>query len=294
MSDDDRKSLTCLKYCAEIAIFICICIIISLSSKDPFESYVIGNLTNYFYTPLNDTTSNESLYNIKKLEFLYKKENSSFNRNFLKRKLKSYSFCGDMKEIFTRNTGKKLSYVFNLNYIVIRRLSIAILVVSLSYIVLYIIIIIFNNLKERIKIEIIDIDKKIKEKEKKQDCPSNTSENMNTSTIPNDKIIEDKKTLENYRRRYELFEKILIPIKIITILVWIAKFVLSLLLYHFIENGDIEKYEDFLDCKGVKDNFFDRFSDIKKLKRVFLAFAILNIIGESLDKCEDCPDLDIK
>ena len=294
MSNDNKISCTNLKYCAELAIFICICIIISLSSKDPFQSYYIGNLTNYFNIPLNDTSSNESLYNIKKLEYLYKKDNSSLNQYFLKRKLKSHSFCGDMKEIFARNIGRKLSYVFNLNYKVIRRLSIAILVVSLSYIVLYIIIIIFNGLQENTRDKINEIFKRIKEKEEKKDCPSNTIENINISTATNDKINDDEKSLENFRRRYGIFKKILIPIKIITILVWIAKFVLSLLLYHFIENGDIEKYEDFLDCKGVKVDFFDRFSDIKKLKRVFLAFAILNIIGESLDKCEEFPDLNKK
>ena len=53
---------------------------------------------------------------------------------------------------------------------------------------------------------------------------------------------------------------------------------------HFIESGDIGKFDDFLDCRNVKEEYFENFDDTFKLKRCFLAFAILNIISESLDK----------
>ena len=35
----------------------------------------------------------------------------------------------------------------------------------------------------------------------------------------------------------------------VSLLSWISKFILFILLFHFIENGDIEKYDDFLDCR---------------------------------------------
>ena len=38
----------------------------------------------------------------------------------------------------------------------------------------------------------------------------------------------------------------------VSMLLWIAKFILFILLFHFIENGDIEKYDDFLDCRHVR------------------------------------------
>ena len=60
-----------------------------------------------------------------------------------------------MQESFARNEGKRLSYIFDLNYQTIRKISIALLVVSLSYVVLYIILIIFFiNAKKKV-IEII-------------------------------------------------------------------------------------------------------------------------------------------
>ena len=40
--------LRVVRYSAEVAIFITVCIIVSLSSKDPFKSHIIGNITNYF------------------------------------------------------------------------------------------------------------------------------------------------------------------------------------------------------------------------------------------------------
>ena len=55
-----------------------------------------------------------------------------------------------MQESFVRNEGKMLSYIFSLNYTVIRRLSIAIHVVTISFIVLDIIV---EVLKKSVDIE---------------------------------------------------------------------------------------------------------------------------------------------
>ena len=64
----------------------------------------------------------------------------------------------------------------------------------------------------------------------------------------------------------------------------VGKFVLFFILLHDIESGDIEKYDDFLDCKIVKEKYFEKFSDINKIRKCFLGFAVINIISESIDK----------
>ena len=77
---------------------------------------------------------------------------------------------------------------------------------------------------------------------------------------------------------------------------WISKFILFFILIYFIENGDIGKYDDFLECNNVKKDFFKQFTDVNKFRKIFFAFTILNIISEVLDKlkeffeiCENSP-----
>ena len=59
-----------------------------------------------------------------------------------------------MRESFVRNEGKKLSYIFDLNYQIIRGFSISIFVVALSYIPLIVLCAVldisFENLEKRI------------------------------------------------------------------------------------------------------------------------------------------------
>ena len=63
--------------------------------------------------------------------------------------------------------------------------------------------------------------------------------------------------------------------------------VLSVLLFFYIEKGDINKYDEFLDCPNVKKKFF-------KQRKCFLAFTIFNLISEFIDKilllCETSDD----
>ena len=40
------KKCSKLKYVADLGMLICICIIVDLSSKDPFDSHIIGNINN--------------------------------------------------------------------------------------------------------------------------------------------------------------------------------------------------------------------------------------------------------
>ena len=145
-----------------------------------------------------------------------------------------------------------------------------------------------DNNFENSNIQINNIENRI-------DTPSEKISQININNIPNDKADVNNvnnvniKPSENALMKIKLCQIFGIISAILALLTWIAKFVLSLILYHFIESGDIEKYNDFLDCRGIKEGFFDRFSDIQKLKKSVLALAILNIIAECLDKIGDCP-----
>ena len=256
------KFIEFLRSLAEIGIFICVFILVSLSSKDPFKSHVIGNMSNYFNNYPEAITSLVNMCICKNETFDHfctEEENikGCFNitseiddfKPLFKRKLESDSFCTDMTESFARNEGRRLSYIFDLNYQAIRKISIALLVVCLAFVFLIVVMMIFYFIFKN-----------------------------------------DRRSDENPWKSLIIFGTVLMYIA------WIAKFVLSLILFHFIEDGDIGKYDSFLDCKNVKENYFEKFDDISKLRRCFLAFAILNIISECLDKAKDlfevCGDPD--
>ncbi len=82
-------------------------------------------------------------------------------------------------------------------------------------------------------------------------------------------------------------EKLLCFLGFLVFVSYVAKFVLSLILYHFIESGDIGKYNDFLDCQNVRKEFFQEFKGVVRLRGTFLAFAVFNIIVESIDKAKE-------
>ena len=258
------KFLKCLDALIQIGIFVCICFLCGLSSKDPFKSHRIGNITNYFKVNynnsnlldvecqcgdaiMNHTCSEEEInQGCKIISF----ENIQIRKN-LRRRLASSSFCGDMYDSFVRNKGRKLSFVFDLNYGIIRGLSIATMIVSLCFFIINAIALCYIK-------EIAELN---------------------------------QKAYDSYYRYSERC-KFFLP-AFISLLLWIAKIVLGLLLFYYIENGDIEKYDDFLDCGLVRKNYFSKFSDVSKLRKCFLAFGIFNLISEILGKIElifDPPD----
>lgn len=156
---------------------------------------------------------------------------SIFNyKKIFKRKLESDSFCDDIYDSFIRNNGRKISYIFDLNYETIYGISIALLIVILIHNILLL------TLWGMILLS-CDI----------------------TRLIPN-------------------------IIGFITILFWIAKFILFILLFHYIENSDIEKYDDFLDCRYVRTKYFKDFTDVEKFRKCFIAFTVLNLLSEIFDK----------
>ena len=248
--------LNTLKFYVEATIFGLVITLCTLSSKDPFKSHIIGDISNYFKILSNtsDSAENVSIIETSLMNPSYMPENISqeyFNNSYdfidikyllkEKRKLASDSFCVDMEESFKRNEGQKLSYIFDLRYQTIRKINIALIIIILSFILLTIAAIIVAIMIKK--------------------------------------------------NRTNCLEILGIIISIMVFFTWIAKFVLSLLLLYFIESSDIGKYDDFLECKNVKVKFFDKFTDVDKLRKIFLAFAVLNIISESIDKANEIFEL---
>lgn len=249
-----KAIICCLSYLRllmESTIFSLVIAIATFSSKDPFKSHVIGDLSKYFKFAPASSNQNESICicNYTTYEHPCTEENilegclnyfpNMVNfKPFVERKLVSSSFCTDMQESFARNEGQKLDYIFNLKYQTIRKISIAFIIVTLSATVLAII-----NLCLACKM-------------------SDGKENRGCEFV------------------FSL-------ITILILLAWIGQFVLFIILIRFIESGDIGKYDDFLECKNVNAEFFEQFNDIKKLREIYISFIVLNIISQSLDRILD-------
>ena len=252
-----------LKFLTEFACFICICIICSLSRKNPFEIHTIGDLDSYFNDVVNTSnittiSSNNIIYDnsinkrfIKMLSQNRHKNISSsekiLNRKVFLRRLVSTSFCLDIRDDFEKFKGSKLSNVFDLNYKKIKNISIANLVTSCVILPTLIPMALFL-----FKVKNGDFD--------------------------------DSSCL-GY-----IFIGVIIFSSSLAALLYIARFILSIILFYFIEKSDIEKFDDFLECKNVKKKNFEKFSDITKLRNCCIAFLILNIIVQGIDKIEKCTD----
>ena len=243
--------LNFIKHLIETIIFSLVIGLCALSSKEPFKSHFIGDITDYFLIVPNASFSVENICICDNITFGHSCTEENILEGCLnnisdiidfkslsKRNLASDSFCIDMQESFIRNKGNKLSYIFNFRYQAIRKISIALTIVFLSFIPLSIIL--------------------------------------------------------SFILKKESNKKKLIIISILILIFYIAKFVLSLILFYFIESGDIGKYNDFLDCKNVRKEFFKQFKDIVRLRQTFLAFGVFNIISEAIDKVKELFENDKK
>ena len=95
-----------LKYLAEVASFICVCFLFSLSKKNPFESHTIGDLSIYFVddpiTPINATYIKQTkAINFKNNLRLLKRYNKLYSKKEIQKKfnlrhLVSRSFCEEI------------------------------------------------------------------------------------------------------------------------------------------------------------------------------------------------------
>ena len=238
-----------------------------LSSGNRLEKHFIGNISDYYYlSPIthspfrkNALSSNEARKCLNKDNNVSKKNVIDFSRNYgggRLRKLESSSFCIDIFESFVRNKDRKLSYIFDLNYNIIRGLSIPIFVVSFFVPISFIVLNINNEklyfvCKKKFKSDVLDLENECKHK-----CPG-----------------------------------VCYAVQYILLIPWVSKFVLSLLLFYYIEKGDIEKYTEFLDCKYVNKDFFKKFDDIEKLVLIFEMFVYLNLISEIINKITDFVEL---
>ena len=255
-----------LFFSLEDVSFVCICIIVSLSKSNPFKSHIIGNIDKYYsyvfsnddiysfknYThdniSINATLLKEKIFNdsdiLQNKNALENINKSSLNisnyKKIFKRKLESSSFCIDMYDSLVRNNGKRLSYIFDLNYETIHGISIALLVVILVF------------------------------------------------------IVSSTTCFIMYICSYDLTRLVPNIIGYITIISFIAKFILFILLFHYIENGDIEKYDDFLDCRYVRTNYFKKFHDIEKFRKCFICFTISNLLSQIFDKINNLLEASIK
>ena len=230
------------KLLIELGNFICICIIVDSSKKNPFDSYSIINLTNYFYdAPGSTIPYNNSLINDTRTEehTLNRKVNISSDLNVKKglflRKLVSESTCLEIRENFEKLRGKTLSSIFDFNFNKIKKLSITILVL---YIILFVFLII-------------------------------------------------NACLINAQIYYRDYKCCVIFYLFIFLLIYGSRFVLFLVLLYFMEKGDIEKYDDFLECPHVKVKFFKSISNINKNRGSFYAFTIMNFLLLGIEKIEN-------
>ena len=100
-----------------------------------------------------------------------------------------------------------------------------------------------------------------------------------------------KEILDKFNESMNENAKLCCIMQYLLLIPWISKFVLSLLLFYYIEKGDIEKYNEFLDCKYVKKDFFKKFDDIEKLVLIFEIFVYLNLISEIINKILDFVEI---
>ena len=243
MASDHISCSICLKglnFLIDLGIFICICILCSLSSSNPLKSHIIGNETNYFVSTLNynfSFTDNSSLDDNDFDNFQGKNKKRQLNSFKTKRfrKLESDSFCTDMQYSFVRNKDKKLSYIFDLKYSLIRKFSFVVIFLSIG---------------------------------------------MYAFSIP----------VGCYLTKKHKFTWWVGILAVVILLLWLARMIITFLLFFYVEKGDIEKYDDFLDCPNVKKKYFENFSDIEKLRKCFLAYAVFNIISYFIDKVSSLVD----
>ncbi len=158
-----NKSLKCiislLKWGCEIGIFITIWLLFKLSSENPFDNHIIGNLSNYFYDVENNSSIIDSISFNKNGQknttssgyLLNNTQKIIFSEHFIEKKtnlrnLVAGSFCSEIRGYFDEFKGKKLSNIFDLNYDAIRKLTVAIVVVYCACDVITIAALIFDYL----------------------------------------------------------------------------------------------------------------------------------------------------
>ena len=270
-----KNNFLWISFAAEVVSFSFISIAFHFQSKYDFKNHKIGNLTDYFYYLPNTTASinDESFYN-NSISFQYncsieqkilRFANISKSNNSYFRKLVSRSFCQEIYSSFIKYKGRPLSNIFNLNIETLFGISIPLIVIySIFEFVAFFSLIISNFI----------FIKKIIEK-KRENKIENKREKKEMSCCEKLQAI--------------LYNKL---IRCIMIFLNIAKYVLFIIFIYFFEKGDIEKYENFLECSNVRKKFFSKlFIDVENLRKNYTFYWIFTIISEGIDKLEQLIEI---
>ena len=219
------SSIFYFKLFIEICCFICVCILVKNSKNDPFANHKIGNLYNYFYYPLN--IRNKSKYNNNFLinnntsnDYLFNETQnissmSGNKRKLFLRNLVSKSFCIKTFDDFELLKGEKLLNIFDLNYDKIYLYSVLNLLLSCLLVMLFFIGMYIAKCFEGCCI--CAVVSRIRVREEPVCC--------------------------SYCN---------IIFYIVFLIIYGTRFIMSFVLFYYMEKGDIEKYSDFLECSGVK------------------------------------------
>ena len=245
------------KLLIEIGCFICVCILVDISKDDPFKKHIIGDLNLYFSDSLNTKYKrkyiNLIINNITSREPIFNESKnisseSDNKRKLFLRKLISTSFCIEIFDDFDLFKGQNLLNIFDLNYSKIFSYSVANLVFSCLLVLLFFIGVYITK------------------------CADGCSICMVVIKIREDPVCCSYCNITFY---------------IAFLLLYGTRFVLSFVLFYYMEKGDIEKYDDFLDCPGVKVDFFkENISNVNKLRGCFYTFIIMNFILLGIEKIE--------
>ena len=252
------SSIFYFKLLIEICCFISICILADISKKDPFEEHIIGDLNLYFVENFLSKINKRKYYNfevnnITSREYIFNEsqnislESDNKGKLFL-RKLVSTSFCMEIFNDFDIYKGSNLLNIFDLNYKKIYSYSSANLALSCLLVLLFFIGVYFANCFGGCTVCVV-----VKRINPEPVCCSYCN----------------------------------IIFYIAFLIVYGIRFVMSFVLFYYMEKGDIEKYNNFLDCSGVKVDYFkENISNANKLRGCFYTFVIMNFILLGIEKIE--------
>ena len=210
----DCKPYLCFASCivlTEFACFICVCVLCGLSKKNPFEIYTIEELSLYFNDVENKTSN---ITNI--IEIANNSEQKEFNNFNINKKM----------QIFNKNK-KDYSMKDNIKTKIYKRKLVSKVFCSE----------IRNDFEKNKGEKLSNIFDLNYEKIRNLSIPNMIVTCVILSYIILDIIMDCiKKKINKY---------ILTILYLIIVLSYIARFVLSIILFYYIEKGDIEKYDSF-------------------------------------------------
>ena len=236
--------------CIELACFICVCILCHISSKNPFKNHIIGDISNYFINIKENTDETPILDSNQIIVSNSDQVRRRYISNDNDTNLHSENKVNN--KIFLRHLVSRLFCTEMQDYFVR-----------------------FNGRKLS---DIFDLNY---EKIHKLSIAT-----LVVSSI----MIFFYILICSFQKKLKKNVWIGSIIAILSLLLYIAKLVLSIILIYYIEKGDIEKYDDFLDCHNVRVTLFDKFSEISTLRKCSFAFLILNFVEQGIDKLQKCCD----